>query len=68
MWISQPHDTLGLALDVMSRNKSSRVLVVTASGHAVGIVSVADICQELIRQEAQVKTAQFEQQIKDEMP
>lgn len=44
-------DNLMMALDAMHHTNQSRAFVVTDKGKAIGVITLEDICKELIRLE-----------------
>lgn len=62
----QLSDTLNLALEAMHHVGSTRAIVTNVHGEVLGVVSIVDICRELITQEAQLKSVQLSTMIKGE--
>jgi len=54
------------ALDAMHHTKRSRAFVVNTRGEAVGVVTLLDICRELVTLESQLKIARFDRAVKEE--
>jgi CBS domain containing-hemolysin-like protein len=46
-----PTDGLIMALDAMYHTKQSRAFVVTDKGKPIGVITLEDVCKELIRLE-----------------
>lgn len=48
-------DSLGMAIECMYNIRSSKAYVISANGDLKGVVSIVDICKELIKQENRFK-------------
>lgn len=55
-----------MALDAMVHCGGTRAIVAASTGEPLGVISIADICKEIIAEEAAVKTVQLERQIREE--
>jgi CBS domain containing-hemolysin-like protein len=55
-----------MALEAMNHVQSTRAFVSSSQGDVMGVVSVVDICRELLNQEAHLKSIHMQQLIKEE--
>jgi hypothetical protein len=48
-----------MAIECMYNTRSSKAFVISTNGDLKGIVSIVDICKELIKQENRLKMAMY---------
>lgn len=62
----QPHESLKSVLQVMLTHKMTAVYVVTITGEPLGVVTLQNICQYLVTQEAKQKAKVAQEIIRKE--
>ncbi len=62
----QPADTIEAALHLMLLTDSTRAFVASATGEPLGVVTLQDVCRELVLQEAKAKQTQSDQHAKEQ--